>query len=66
LVYRVGAHYWSDHGFGTSLATVRIFLDSELVYEVSSVALETHDMWEVAAIDATRESECPGSVLGSP
>ncbi len=33
--YRVGVHYWNDHGFGDSLATVRVFVKGALVFEAS-------------------------------
>lgn len=49
-VYKVGVHYWNDHGYGPSLATVRIYIYSSLVFEVSDVELVQSDMWEVACI----------------
>lgn len=48
--YTVGVHYWDDHGFGPSLATVRIFIYSTLVFEISGVELMPGDLWEVADI----------------
>jgi hypothetical protein len=48
--YRVGVHYWSDHQYGKSLATVRIYIYSNLVFEVQDVELVNHDMWNVATI----------------
>ena len=48
--YRIAAHYWSDHGFGTSYATLRVYLAGELVYERADVALEPHDLWDVGAL----------------
>jgi hypothetical protein len=51
MTYRVGVHYWNDHNFGPSLATVRVYLYSELVFEQAGVELVNHDMWEVATID---------------
>ena len=50
-LYRVGVHYWNDHGYGASYATVRIYIFSELVFEVSDVKLMPCDMWEVATIE---------------
>jgi hypothetical protein len=49
--YKVGVHVWSDHGFGPSLATVRVLVGGELAYEVLDVPLNHLDMWEVATID---------------
>ena len=51
VIYRVGAHYWDDHGYGPSYATVRVFLWAELVFEVAYVMLSDMDMWEVCTID---------------
>lgn len=49
--YRVGVHYWNDHGFGKSYATVRVYIDSDLVYEAPDVALVDSDLWDVCIID---------------
>lgn len=49
--YRVGVHYWSDHEYGKSLVTVRIYIYSNLVFEVQDVELVNHDMWDVATIE---------------
>jgi len=51
VVYRVGAHYWDDHGYGASYATVRVFLWSDLVFEVADLMLVDMDMWDVCTID---------------
>jgi hypothetical protein len=48
--YKVGVHYWHDHGYGDSYATVRIYIYGELVYEVTDVQLTHQDMWEVGSI----------------
>ena len=50
LVYRVGVHYWDDHSFGTSFATVRVYINSVQVFEVPDVELVNHDLWEVCVI----------------
>ncbi len=50
LTYKVGVHYWSDHEYGPSLATVRIYVYGQLVFEVSDVKMVNHDMWDVARI----------------
>ena len=50
LVYKVGVHYWNDHGYGPSYATVRIYIYSTLVFQISDVELVGLDMWEVATI----------------
>jgi hypothetical protein len=50
-VYRVGVHYWNDHGFGSSLATLRVYFYSELVWEAADVLLNKHDLWDAATIE---------------
>ena len=49
--YKVGVHYWADHGYGTSYASLYVYIYSELVYSVEDVALENYDMWEALTID---------------
>ena len=49
--YRVGVHYWSDHEYGPSFITLRIYIYSNLVFEVSDVKLIDHDLWDAATID---------------
>ncbi len=49
--YRVGAHYWNDHGFGPSVATVRIYVYDQLVFESEPMAMVSRDFCEVATID---------------
>ena len=50
-VYLVGVHYYNDHGFGESLATVRIHVHGQLVFEVPDVSLTDLDLWTVARIE---------------
>ncbi|MBL6975414.1 MAG: hypothetical protein ISR64_06770 [Deltaproteobacteria bacterium] len=45
--YKVGVHYWDDHGFGASYPKVKMFIDGDLVYEKESKKLKNLDMWEV-------------------
>ncbi|MBM4353456.1 MAG: hypothetical protein FJ109_06605 [Deltaproteobacteria bacterium] len=49
--YRVGVHYWYDHGYGPALATVRIYIYGQFVFEVAHIELQNHDMWEVGTIE---------------
>lgn len=49
--YKIGVHAWNDHGFGPSLATVRVRIGGNVAYEVKDVSLNNLDMWEVATID---------------
>jgi hypothetical protein len=50
LTYKVGVHYWSDHNFGPSEATVRIYIYSSLTFEAANVELVNLAMWEVATV----------------
>ncbi len=49
--YSVGVHYFSDHGYGPSYATVRIFLNGELEFELADRHIEDREFWHVADID---------------
>ncbi len=51
LTYKVGVHYWDDHGYGASYATVRVYIFSNPVFEMDDVELVDRDMWSVASID---------------
>ncbi len=48
--YRIGVHYWNDHGFGPSRATVRVYVRGTLVFEWSDVTLVVGDMWDVGTL----------------
>ncbi len=52
-VYRVAVHYWRDHGYGLSLATVRVRLNGTLAFERTGVEMADRDLWCVADISAT-------------
>ena len=49
--YRIGVHYWNDHGFGPSHATVRVYLYGNTLFEVDDVELVEGDLWEVATLE---------------
>ncbi len=49
--YRVGVHSWDDHGFGPSYATLRVYIWSELVFELSDIELLPRDFWDACCID---------------
>jgi len=51
LTYKVGVHYWNDHGYGPSNATIRVYIFSNPVFELEDVELLNHDMWTVSTID---------------
>ncbi|MDY0062664.1 MAG: choice-of-anchor D domain-containing protein [Myxococcota bacterium] len=51
-LYRVGVHYFADHGYGVSFATVRVFLDGLLAAELLHRRLPTTDaFWDVGVVD---------------
>ena len=50
--YEIMVNVWSDHGFGESLATVRIYVMGALVYEKANVSLMHNDGWEVGTLDS--------------
>jgi hypothetical protein len=49
--YSFGVHYRDDHGYGSSLATVRVYVYSMLYFEVRDVLLVEGDLWWVGTID---------------
>jgi len=48
--YRVGVHYWTDHGFGLSDATIRIYILGELTWEKTLLNMKELDLWSAALI----------------
>lgn len=71
MEYRIGVHYWNDHGWGPSLATVRVYVMSVLVFQVNDVELVNHDMWYVATVhwpsgDVNPVTDAGGSYRISP
>jgi len=50
VVYKIGAHYWSDPGVGASSATVRVYIYGKLVFEKADVLLVEKDMWDIASV----------------
>ena len=56
--YVIGVHYWDDHGYGTSYATVNVYLMGVLVLQEVDVPMQPYDMWTVGRIT------WPGSLGG--
>lgn len=48
--YKVGIHYYDDHGFGPSYPTVRIFWNGDKKYEKKGPKMKMLDMWEVGKV----------------
>jgi uncharacterized protein YfaP (DUF2135 family) len=51
VTYRVGALYFSDHGRGATNSTIRIWLQSVLVFEYRGKYMTDRQFWDVAAIE---------------
>jgi len=49
--YSVGVHYWNDHGFGTSYATVKIYMQGATVVAYPKTKMDPLDMWYVGKIN---------------
>jgi hypothetical protein len=50
VIYRVGVHYYNDHGYGTSFATVRLYLFGTVVFEQEKEMPSRDFFWDVAGI----------------
>ena len=48
--YRIAVHAWQDHGFGPSIATVRVYLLGDQIFQSQAVPLVMNDLWEVAEV----------------
>ncbi len=51
MAYSIGAHYWNDHGYGQSFATVRIYVLGNKIVDLGKVAMDALDMWYVGKIN---------------
>ena len=43
-------HSWDDHGFGDSVATVRVYINGQLAWESPPTTLHQHDLWKVGTL----------------
>jgi hypothetical protein len=60
VTYKIGVHYWDDHGQGPTTATVRVWCWGTMVYESAPQTLveygpnaPTNDFWKVANVTWT-------------
>ncbi len=60
VAYSVGVHYWNDHGYGKSLATVSIYLQGALAIKIPTISMNPLDMWYVGKIN------WPNQLVGGP
>ncbi len=51
VAYHVGVHYWNDHGYGTSYATVSIYIQGGLALQFTKVKMDPLDMWFVGRVN---------------
>ncbi|MFT6400068.1 MAG: hypothetical protein ACJAYU_004838 [Bradymonadia bacterium] len=49
--YRIGVHYYNDHGYGVTYATLRVYIFGELVFESRDKELYDNEWWVVAAVN---------------
>jgi hypothetical protein len=48
--YRVGAYYFSDHGFGPARVYINVFCYGELLQAFGPVTLSNNDLWRIADV----------------
>ncbi|MBI5607307.1 MAG: hypothetical protein HY902_00335 [Deltaproteobacteria bacterium] len=48
--YSVGVHYWNDHGYGPSYATVAIYVQGAQVLQFTKIKMNPLDMWYVGKL----------------
>lgn len=63
--YRVGAHYYSDHGYGTSAVYVNVYCHSQLSQRFGPVTLSNDQFWKIADV-TVHTSSCAIAPLGRP
>jgi len=49
--YHILSHYYCDDGFGSTTATVRVFVDGTNLLEANTMLVKTGDLWDVARVD---------------
>ena len=49
--YKIGVHYFADHGFGNSLAKLRVYSKQGKAFETDWVELTEGDLWDVARVE---------------
>jgi len=63
-VYRLGAHFFDDHGYGPVTATIQAYVSGTLVY-AKTVGLASLDMWDIARFNCgpNTVTEVPGPAI---
>jgi hypothetical protein len=49
--YSIGAHYWNDHGYGMSFATVTVYLFGAVALKIDKISMQPLDMWYVGKLN---------------
>lgn len=49
--YSIGVHYWDDHKFGVSYASLAVYMFGGVALKIDKVALQPLDMWYVAKLN---------------
>jgi hypothetical protein len=62
--YRLGVHYFSDHGFGSSAVYVNVYCYSQLVQRFGPVTMRNDEFWKIADITVDAAA-CRVAPLGS-
>lgn len=62
-IYRIGVHYWDDHGYGLANAFVKVYFYGLPLLETELDGMKMNELWEVATIEwptgKTYEPKCP-------
>ncbi|MSP91371.1 MAG: choice-of-anchor D domain-containing protein [Myxococcales bacterium] len=51
FAYPLGVHYWNDHGYGETYATVKVYVLGNLAASYLDVRMDLLDMWYVGKIN---------------
>ena len=51
VAYSLGVHYWHDHCYGTSYATMSIYIQGGLALQFTKIKLDPLDMWFVGKLN---------------
>ncbi len=49
--YAIGAHHWNSHGYGTSYATINVYIGGVLALQVVDVKMDDLDMWYLGKLN---------------
>ena len=55
--YHVGVNYYDDHGFGASLATIRVYVRGELLASWENVLLQPGQFWYASTLTVSADGD---------